>query len=466
MRVCMILEGCYPYVRGGVSAWVHQYIKHSTEIEFVLWTVHASIEDAQDALYTLPKNVVEHHKVYLSNRTGRKTYRRIDESSAKEISALIYRLLTERESTNNLEEIAHRLRKDALPLSLVYSEPFLSMAQQMSDSLSGLGMADAFYSLQSMVIPLYNAVTAEVPQADVYHSAVTGYGGILGAIAAIETGKPFVLTEHGIYPREREEELIASDWSIPAMRPIWIQLFYKMSMFAYSHAIRVTSLFQNALKRQVIIGCDPKKCSVIPNGILVEPFNSISLPDNGNEIHIGAFVRFAAIKDLKTMIRAFYIVRQHRNDVYLHIMGDTDDPSYRNSCMALIDRLGIRGFIIIEGHVNTIEYMRKMDFTILTSISEGQPLTILESMAAGRACVATRVGDCPGLIEGDMNKSSPAGICCTPMIPEEIASAIMKLCDNPEMRKQMGENGKRRVRSKYLLDSMIQSYHTLYQEVI
>ncbi len=466
MRVCMILEGCYPYVRGGVSTWVHQYIEHSSEIEFVLWTVHASIEDAQDALYTLPKNVVEHHKVYLSNHIDERNCRRMDENRAEEISSLIYQLLIEEESANKLEEIARRLRKEAVPISLVYSEPFLSMAQKMSDNLSGLGMADAFYSLQSMVIPLCKVLTAKVPQADVYHAAVTGYGGLLGAIAAIETGRPFVLTEHGIYPREREEELISSDWSIPAMRPIWIKLFYKMSVFAYTHAIRVTSLFQNALERQVIIGCDPKKCSVIPNGILVEPFNNISLPDNRNEIHIGAFVRFAAIKDLKTMIRAFYIVRQYRKDVYLHIMGGTDDPSYRNSCMALIDRLGMRGSIIIDGHVNTIEYMSKMDFTLLTSISEGQPLTILESMAAGRACVATRVGNCPGLIEGEMDKSNPAGICCTPMIPEEIASAITKLCNNPEMRKKMGENGKRRVRSKYLLDSMIQSYHTVYQEVI
>ena len=466
MRVCMILEGCYPYVRGGVSTWVHQYIEHSPEIEFVLWTVHASTEDTQEALYTLPNNVVDHHKVYLSDHSDGRSNHRMDENLAKEISSLIYQLLIEEESTSNFEEIARRLRMVKEPISLVCSEAFLSMAQRMSDNLSGLGMADAFYSLQSMIIPLCKVLTAGVPKADVYHAAVTGYGGLLGAIAAIETGNPFILTEHGIYPREREEELISSDWSIPSMRPIWIKLFYKMSVFAYKHANKVTSLFQNAMERQVIIGCDPKKCSVIPNGILVEPFNSIRLPGNEGEIHIGAFVRFAAIKDLKTMIRAFYIVRQHREDVYLHIMGGTDDPSYRNSCVALIDRLGLHSSIILEGHVNTVEYMEKMDFTLLTSISEGQPLTILESMAAGRACVATRVGNCPGLIEGDANKNSPAGICCTPMIAEEIASAIMALCDNPEMRKLMGENGKQRVRSKYLLDSMLQAYHAVYQEVI
>ena len=68
MKVCMILEGCYPYVRGGVSAWAHQYMSSSPEIEFVLWTVHASPEDTREMLYTLPDNVTAHYHVYLDQR--------------------------------------------------------------------------------------------------------------------------------------------------------------------------------------------------------------------------------------------------------------------------------------------------------------------------------------------------------------------------------------------------------------
>ena len=463
MRVCMILEGCYPYVRGGVSTWVHQYIENSPEYEFALWTIHATNEDARESLYVFPPNVKEHHKIILNENPEGKTHIARNSDVFNKATSIIYELLKGDQSNNALNDLTSLLRCNHITMNLLNSEEFLSLAQRLSNEITGLGMADAYYCLQSMMLPIIKVLSSNIPEADIYHSAVTGYGGLLGALAAIETNKPFILTEHGIYPREREEELIASDWTVPAVRPLWIRLFYEMSKFAYQHATRVTSLFENAKDRQVIIGCKPDKCLVIPNGILSEPFDHITLPEARGETHIGAFVRFAAIKDLRTMIRAFYTAKQQSSNMILHIMGGTDDEDYRASCEALIDRLDLRSNVIIEGHIDTIEYMKKMDFTLLTSISEGQPLTILESMAAGRPCIATRVGDCAGLIEGSMNDIGPAGICCTPMIPEEISAAILRLHSDYSLRVKMGENGKKRVKSKYLLKDMLRAYHAVYQ---
>ena len=61
MRICVILEGCYPYVTGGVSTWMHQYIKAMPEHEFVLWTIGASSRDRGKFKYELPDNVTEVH---------------------------------------------------------------------------------------------------------------------------------------------------------------------------------------------------------------------------------------------------------------------------------------------------------------------------------------------------------------------------------------------------------------------
>lgn len=41
MRICLVLEGCYPYVHGGVSTWMHSYIEAMKEHEFVLWVIGA-----------------------------------------------------------------------------------------------------------------------------------------------------------------------------------------------------------------------------------------------------------------------------------------------------------------------------------------------------------------------------------------------------------------------------------------
>ena len=58
MRVCLILEGCYPYVRGGVSTWAQEYMLSNPDIEFIIWTVNSDRKMAKVPLYELPSNVV------------------------------------------------------------------------------------------------------------------------------------------------------------------------------------------------------------------------------------------------------------------------------------------------------------------------------------------------------------------------------------------------------------------------
>ncbi len=58
-----------------------------------------------------------------------------------------------------------------------------------------------------------------------------------------------------------------------------------------------------------------------------------------------------------------------------------------------METLGVKD-VVFTGRVNIKDYLGKMDFTLLTSISEGQPLTILESYAAHKPVIATNVGNC------------------------------------------------------------------------
>ena len=75
MRICLILEGCYPYVHGGVSTWMHQYIKEMKEHEFVLWVIGAHAEDKGKFVYELPDNVVEVKEVFLDDAFACERYR-------------------------------------------------------------------------------------------------------------------------------------------------------------------------------------------------------------------------------------------------------------------------------------------------------------------------------------------------------------------------------------------------------
>ena len=180
---------------------------------------------------------------------------------------------------------------------------------------------------------------------------------------------------------------------------------------------------------------------------------------------IGAVVRLAPIKDIKTMIYAFYELSSRMEHVRLHILGGVDDEEYAKECYDLVKQMELQN-IIFTGRVDIQKYMEKLDFTILTSISEGQPLSVLESMAARRPCVCTDVGCCRELLEGKQGDPfGLAGYCVPPMYREGLADAMEKMCLSRNRRLRMGESGRKRVEKYFRHEYMMEKYRKLYREV-
>ena len=462
MRVCMILEGCYPYTRGGVSSWVNDYIKSSPNTEYVLWVIHANRKDTKKMMYELPKNIVEFKQVYLEDafKESKRTQKSVEKDCGEVVKALSVFLYGG--DYSNLFEICRGSLCSSVKLA--HSRELLDLAAALSEKEKNLGLSEAFYGLRSVLLPIFHIINQEIPEADVYHSAVAGYGGIMAATAKCVTGKPFILSEHGLYPREREEELLISDWLSDDMRDIWINFFYNLSKCAYYFADKVTALFEDAMKRQIALGCEEEKCRFIHNGIYCENFSSIPIRENDGYVNIGAFIRFAQIKDIKTLLYAFNNLKYQNDKVRLYICGGTDDEEYKRECFEIIDEFKINDVYVL-GFVNTIEYMKQFDFTVMTSISEGQPLAILESLASARPCVVTNVGSCRELVLGDSG-SELAGICCSPMDISEIAEAMELLSSNIELRKRYGLAGRNRVVKEYTHKKMMDNYFEVYKEVL
>ena len=166
-------------------------------------------------------------------------------------------------------------------------------------------------------------------------------------------------------------------------------------------------------------------------------------------VYLGAVLRVTPIKDVKTMIQAFAFAKKEVPNIKLWIMGPCEeDEEYAQECFELVEALQVSD-IVFTGRIDVKDYLGKMDFTMLTSISEGQPLTILESFAAHKPVIATDVGNCRELIYGAGDSYGTAGILTHIMNIEEIAGAITELAQNKEERLQMGENGYRRVMDGY-----------------
>ena len=122
--------------------------------------------------------------------------------------------------------------------------------------------------------------------------------------------------------------------------------------------------------------------------------------------------------------------------------------------------------LIFTGRVDVVSYMEKLDFTVLTSISEGQPLSVLESLAAGRPCVTTDVGCCRELLDGEGDDPyGLAGYHVPPMRRDLLADALENMCRSRERRLMMGENGRKRVAAYYTNTQMIENYRQMYREV-
>lgn len=380
MRICLVLEGSYPYVHGGVSTWMHQYITEMKEHEFIIWVIGANEEQKGKFVYEFPENVVEVHEVFLDSLDGFETTdTSLEELTGEEYEALKQLVFCANPDWSLIFDMLQdgKIQRD----NFLASEEFFSMIQELcEEKYASQPMSDVFHTIRSMLFPLLNLLSSSIPSADAYHAISTGYGGILATLASTRTRKPLLLTEHGIYTREREEEIIRADWILPSMRKQWIDFFYMLSDAIYSKADCITSLFSKARETQIALGCDAKKCRVISNGIDYESFSNIPF-EKDDWINIGAAVRMAPIKDIKTMIYAFYEVSSQMPNVRLYIMGGVDDKAYAEECYALARKLKLEN-LIFTGRVDVKEYLKKMDFMILTSISEGQPLSILESMAA------------------------------------------------------------------------------------
>ena len=352
------------------------------------------------------------------------------------------------------------------PMSFLKSEQFLNiLTESCLEKYPYIAFADAFHTMRSMLLPVLYLLGSEVPQADTYHAISTGYGGLLACLGGYVYRRPVLLTEHGIYTREREEEIIRAKWVIPSFKKQWISFFYMLSEAIYKRAFRVTSLFTNAMLTQIQIGCDAEKCRVIENGIDYDRLSQIPLKEEDGWIDIGAVVRLAPIKDIKTMIYAFYELSSRMENVRLHILGGVDDEEYADECYALVKQLDIKN-LVFTGRVDIVQYMRKLDFTILTSISEGQPLSVLESFAARRPCVTTDVGCCRELLNGkEGDDFGCAGYCVPPMYRDGLAFAMEKMCESRRRRIRMGKSGQARTKAYYRHERMISEYRKLYREV-
>lgn len=178
MRICLVLEGCYPYVHGGVSTWMHSYIEAMKEHEFVLWVIGAKAEDRGKFVYDLPDNVVEVHEVFLDDALRLSGERAQVSFTEEELRSLRELVNLGSPDWDVLFNLFHT--RGVHPLSFLQSREFIDLFTQICmEEYPYVAYADAFHTVRSMLLPVLYLMGCEVPEAQIYHAISTGYGGLL-----------------------------------------------------------------------------------------------------------------------------------------------------------------------------------------------------------------------------------------------------------------------------------------------
>lgn len=463
MVIGIIAEGSYPYISGGVSSWLHQLISGMPNVEFKIFSIMANSKEKPEYKYKLPSNVLEVKTIFMDQYLSIPQKSRGKIKLSKHEQELVNKFVDFDQSLNWNEfiKLISNKRKIKSIYNLIQSRyVWNAFLIRYNRTHYNDGFNSYFWTIRSIIIPLLFIIQEVDLEADLYHTISTGYAGIVGSVLKAKYNKPLLLTEHGIYAREREEELLAADWVAKSYKRLWIDFFYFISKGCYDASDIVISLFYDNKDIQESLGVEKERLKVINNGVSIKNFSAKKIEHTG--YNVASILRVVPIKDVLTMLRSFRMVLNKRDDVHFFIIGPTEeDEDYYDKCVELVNVLDMSSYVTFTGKINIKDKIHELDVLVLTSISEGQPLVILEGLASGIPFVATDVGACRELLEDD-GKNGTCGIITKPVSPNETADGILKLLENDELREEYGRNGQKKMETYFKLKDVISEYEELY----
>ena len=514
--IMLFSEGTYPYIKGGVSNWILQLMQGLPEYTFGVCFIGAMpIVDGKplEISYEFPPNLkhLEVHYIYDDSETLKPKKREGSKEGFEAIAALYSSFKSESHDIPDMLKKIDFYTKDVTYDDFLYSKKAWEFINKIYlKNCPDVPFVDYFWTLRNIHKPIWilAEIIEKLPQAKLFHTPSTGYAGFLGALASYTRDKPFFLTEHGIYTRERKIDLLSAEW-IEYKKPsllqqpeeynyikrMWINFFDKIGLFCYHRSNHILSLYSGAQKIQIEFGADPKRTRIIPNGVDVDTLmKTIKNRAKTPKPVVTLIGRVVPIKDIKTFIRAIKIASETIPDIEGWIVGSvSEDSEYVQECQQMAISLGLKdeiqtfdgdktmlSFKALQksnekikffGHCDIKEILPLSAIQTLSSISEGMPLVILEGFAAAVPCIATDVGSCKDLIDGGINAKDiaigKAGSIVGIANPGALAQEYTRFLtfENGEWKKAQ-EAALARVQTYYREELFLQDYKALYEKAL
>lgn len=247
-------------------------------------------------------------------------------------------------------------------------------------------------------------------------------------LASLVPGVRIVWHDH--FGRLGEEERPAWLWSLPARRA--------------SAVLAVSEELARWSRERLGV-----EAVYLPNFIPEVPPGPI--PELPGASRVVCVANLRAQKDHPTLLRAVEKVPE----AHLLLVGADVEPAYAEKVrQAAGDRVTFLG-----SRSDVPALLRGCDIGVLSSAAEGFPLSLLEYGRAGLPAVATRVGQCPEVLDG-------IGILVPPGDPGALAEAVASLLRDPDRRRELGARLKQRVRERYSASAVMERLEAVYHTVL
>ena len=162
------------------------------------------------------------------------------------------------------------------------------------------------------------------------------------------------------------------------------------------------------------------------------------------------------------MLRAMDLVRGQEPDAHLLLAGRAGDDAHAERCRRLIAELALENHVSVLGERSDVGgLLASCDIGVLSSVSEGLPLALLEYGMAGLGVVATAVGECPGVLLGGR-----AGVLVPPKQPAALAAALLDLLRTPPRRRMLGDALRAHVTATHSVAAVLPQILSVYERVL
>lgn len=488
MQVYLATEGTYPFVVGGVSTWADLLVRGLPDHHF---QVAAVVDNPFHRLaYSLPPNVtlqpvplwgLEMAEEYLSLPGS---WRRALRTSSREVRRQFLPCwepfvdaLTAREASagalgDTLAAVARFAERYDLRRALA-SPPTWSVlverlrANALMARTSTGGVVEFGRALFRFLLPL----CAPVPRCDVAHTSAAGLCALPAIVAKYRYGTPLLLTEHGIYLRER----VLGMAEMPIEDKFLLVNFWRaVTELTYREADVLSPVCAYNADWEVALGVDRRRVRVVHNGLTSPELANLSPTPPPGPPTIGYVGRIDPLKDILTLIRAFNAVRQVVPDARLRLWGPATSPGYLEECKAEAAAHGLspdglaRAPISFEG--STADLPRaygSCHVVALSSVTEGFPYTVVEAMLAARPVVASDVGGVSEALSVAHPQRPGNSLLVDPGDPQAMARGLISVLLAPEEeRLAIGLSLRARALEHFGVARSVGSYAEVYQQLV